>query len=198
MLTRVANRALELNKLHVADNDMPKKAYINKYADGVFRCIDECYSKLYGTVPISPEQRKELISQFMMILNTKYLVIICDESERVVAFGLCFPAIGDALKKSGGKLTPSALIRLLRAVKNPRTVDLGLVAVLPEYQNSGINAILINGISDMLTGGGVEKCETNLCLETNSAVLAQWKHFSARQHKRRRSYIKSIAVRESN
>ena len=103
MLSRVAKRALELNKLHVADANMPKKAYINKYADGVFKCIDECYSKLYGTVPLTPEQRTELISQFMMILNTKYLVIICNEAEEVVAFGLCFPSIGKALKKSGGK-----------------------------------------------------------------------------------------------
>ena len=86
----------------------------------------------------------------------------------------------------------------MRAAKNPSTVDLALVAVLPEYQNSGINAILINGIADMLEEGTVKKCETNLNLETNTAVIAQWKHFSARQHKRRRSYIKSIAVRESN
>ena len=192
MLTRVANRALELNKLHVADTNISKRAYINKYADGVFACIDECYSKLYGTVPISEDDRKELISQFMMILNQKYLVIICDEAERVVAFGLCFPGIGDALKKSGGRLTLPAIIKLMRAAKNPSTVDLALVAVLPEYQNSGINAILINGIADMLEEGTVKKCETNLNLETNTAVIAQWKHFSARQHKRRRSYIKLI------
>ena len=28
--------------------------------------------------------------------------------------------------------------------------------------------------------------------ESNTAVQAQWKYFSARQHKRRRSYIKTI------
>jgi hypothetical protein len=44
----------------------------------------------------------------------------------------------------------------------------------------------------MLLSGKVEKCETNLNLETNNAVIAQWKHFEARQHKRRRSYKKSI------
>ena len=192
MLTRIANRALELNRLHVADTNMSKKAYIDKYADGAFACIDECYSKLYGTVPLTPKQRKELVSQFMMILNPKYLVIICDENERVVSFGLCFPAIGDALKKSGGRLTPAAIVRLLRIVKNPKTLDLGLVAVLPEYQNSGINAIMINTIAKMFESEGIEKFETNLCLETNSAVIAQWKHFSARQHKRRRSYKKLI------
>jgi hypothetical protein len=73
-------------------------------------------------------------------------------------------------------------------------MDLGLVAVRPEYQNSGVNAVLIDGIVDMLSSGMVDKCETNLNLETNTAVMAQWKYFDAEQHKRRRSYIKKIGV----
>ena len=192
MLKRVAERALELNKLHIADTNMSKKAYIEKYGDSFFDCLDECYSKIYGAVPITSEERKELISQFLLIININYAVFICDESERVVAFGLCFPAIGDALKKSGGRLTIPALIKLIKAAKNPKIIDLGLVAVRPEYQNAGINAVLINGIADMLAEGKIEKCETNLNLESNTAVIAQWKHFNSRQHKRRRSYGKSI------
>ena len=143
-------------------------------------------------MPITEEQRAELISQFMLIININFLIVICDENERVVAFGLCFPGIGNALKNSGGKLTPAALIKLLRTAKKPRTVDLGLVAVRPEYQNAGVNAIMINRIFDLFKNDGVEKCETNLNLETNTAVMAQWKHFNARQHKKRRAYIKSI------
>lgn len=192
MLPRVASRALELNKLHIADTNMSKKEYIRKYGDSFFDCLDECYSKLYGTVPISPAQRRELIDQFMLIINIKFAVFICDESERVVAFGLCFPGIGNALKKSGGRLTPAALVRLLKLVKKPTVMDLGLVAVRPEYQNAGINAVLVNDIIEMLRSGMVEKCETNLNLETNTAVMAQWKYCSARQHKRRRSYLKNI------
>lgn len=197
MLGRVAARALEMNKLHFADTSISKREYINKYKDGVFNCIDECYSKLYGTVPISAEVREEIVSQFMMLLNNKYLLIICDESEKVVAFGLCFPNIGEAIKKSGGKLTLPTLIKLLRTVKKPRTIDLGLVAVLPEYQNSGINASIVNALAEMLLAGDIEKCETNLNLETNVQVMAQWKHFTARQHKRRRAYIKNIGEKHN-
>ena len=192
MLSRVANRTLEINKLHVADINMSKKAYIEKYGDSFFDCLDECYSKLYGTVPISADQRKELIDQFLLIINPKLAVFICDDNDKVVAFGLCFPGIGDALKKSGGRLTPMALIKLMSLAKNPKVMDLGLVAVRPEYQNTGLNAVLVDGIVEMLCSGEVEKCETNLNLETNTAVMAQWKYCSSRQHKRRRSYIKNI------
>ena len=188
MLAKVAARTLEMNKLHIADSSMPKKKYINKYKDSFFDCLDECYSKLYGTVPISQEERRELVEQFMLIINPKFAVFICDEDEGVVAFGLSFPSIGDALKKSGGRLTPFAILRLLKAVKSTKNMDLGLVAVRPEYQNTGVNAVLINGIVESMLNGDIEKCETNLNLEYNTAVIAQWKYFTSRQHKKRRSY----------
>jgi hypothetical protein len=181
-----------MQKLHIADTNMSKRAYIEKYRDGFFDCLDECYSKLYGTVPISREAQDELVSQFMMILSPEHLVFICDENERVAAFGLCFPGIGEAVKKSGGRLTLPTLARILRTVRHPKTVDLGLVAVRPEYQNSGVNAVIVSFLQDMLWSGKVERFETNLCLETNKAVLAQWKYVSARQNKRRRAYIKKI------
>ena len=192
MLSRVAKRTLELHKLHIADTTIPKKKYIEKYRDGFFNCLDECYRHLYGTVPISKKAQDELVEQFMMILNNEYLVFICDENDKVVGFGLCFPGIGNAVKKSGGRLTLPTLIKILKAVKNPETIDLGLVAILPEYQNAGINAVILNGMLDILEKGKVKKCETNLNLESNTAVRAQWKYFNERQHKRRRSYKKKI------
>lgn len=199
MLERVAMRALEMNKLHVAKpGKMSKKQFIAKYADSVFDCIDECYSKLYGTMPITPAERKAILADFTLVINLDYVVFVCDENERIVAFGLAFPAFGDALKKSGGRLTLPTILRLLSLVKKPKAIDLGLVAVLPEYQNAGVNAVILNGLVDMLMTGNVEKCETNLNLETNTQVMAQWKYVNARQHKRRRAYIKSIESENDN
>ncbi len=193
MLSRVAKRSLEMNKLHIADSSkMSKKQYIEKHRDSLFRCIDECYSHLYGTVALTQKAQDEIVNQFMLILNKKYLVIICDENDEAVGFGLCLPAIGDALKANGGRLTPSALVKLLGAINHPKVIDLALVAVRPQYQMAGINAILIDGILDMLDTGEIESCETNLNLESNTAVQAQWKYFDARQHKRRRAYKKTL------
>jgi ribosomal protein S18 acetylase RimI-like enzyme len=136
--------------------------------------------------------KSDLVDQFMLIVKKEYLLFICDENDNVVAFGLGFPGIGDAIKKSGGRLTLPALIKLFKILKKPKTIDLGLIAVLPEYQNAGLNSVLLDLLIDMLERGDAVKYETNLNLETNTAVMAQWKHFTARQHKRRRSYIKSI------
>lgn len=191
-LARIAKRSMEMNKLHLGDTTLSKKAYIEKYRDGFFECLDVCYRELYGTVPISREVQDELVDQFTLFVNKEFLIFICDEDERVVGFGLCFPSLTKALRYSKGKLTPKTLFRLLRTIRKPDAIDLGLVAVRPEYQRKAVNAVLLEQIICALESGRILKCETNLNLETNTAVQAQWKYFTSRQHKRRRSYKKSL------
>ncbi|MBQ8322367.1 MAG: hypothetical protein IJX91_00190 [Clostridia bacterium] len=191
-LIALANRALTRNNLHVAGEKLSKRAYIKKYADGIFSCIDECYKELYGVVPFTDGMKKQIIDQFMLIINKKYIMVVCDEHEKVVAFGLCLPAIGPAVQKSGGRLTPACLVRLLRAAKSPKSIDLALVGILPKYRKSGLSAFIMTVLQGMLSDPKIEYLETNLNLETNENIKTQWKHFDNIQHKRRRSYIKKL------
>ena len=83
------------------------------------------------------------------------------------------------MQPSNGKLTPAALVRLLSAIKRPKVIDLGLIAVAPDYQNTGIIAVIAAALADMLSTGGVEYAETNLNLEDNLAIRNVWKRFKA-------------------
>lgn len=192
-LLQFSERALKKYNLHVGGVGLSKRAYIKKYKDGIFDCLDECYKHLYGTVPFTEEMKKQMIDQFMLVLNIKYIFVICDESEKVVAFGLCIPSIGEAVQKSGGRLTIPTIIKLLKAVKHPKRIDLALVGVLPEYQKKGLNATMMAKLQDIVSEDKIEYMESNLNLETNYAVQSQWKYFKFIQHKRRRAYIKKIS-----
>ena len=189
---KLGERALLKNNLHVAGENLSKRAFIKKYAKGIFECIDECYKDLYGTVPFTPEMMKQMVDQFMLILNKKYIMAVCNEEDKVIAFGFCLPGIGKAVQKSGGRLTPGCLFRLLKAVKRPESIDLALVGILPQYRKAGLSAFMITVLYDMLTSPGVQYLETNLNLEDNTNILAMWKRFEHIQHKRRRSYIKYL------
>ena len=191
-LTMLGERALLKHNLHIGGEGLSKRAYINKYAKGIFECIDECYKELYGVVPFTDEMRDQMVEQFRLILNKEYIVVVCDENENVVAFGFCLPGIGKAVQKSGGKLTPACLLRLLKAIKNPESIDLALVGIMPQYRKSGLSALMLIKMQNMLKTGKIEYMETNLNLETNANIQAQWRHFDYIQHKRRRSYIKKL------
>ncbi len=188
----LVERAMEKHNLHYADPKLSKRAFIKRYAKGFFDCIDECYKELYGVVPFTPEMQKQMVDQFMLLLNRKYIIAICDENDTVVACGLCLPGMGSALQKSGGRLTPAAILRLLKAVKKPTSIDFALVGVMPPYRKSGLTAFMALAIEDILKDGNIEYMETNLNLEYNSNIQALWKRFDHIQHKRRRSYIKQL------
>lgn len=191
-ITKLYNRAMERNNLHVGGENLSIGAYVKKYAAGIFECIDECYKELYGTVPFTDEMREQMISQFKLMLNKRYLKVICDENEKVVAFGIVLPGIGSALQKTGGRLTPACLIRLMKAIKKPKTIDLALVGILPQYRKTGLSAFIITVLEEMMEDKSIEYMETNLNLESNTSIQAVWKHFDCIQHKRRRSYIKKL------
>ncbi len=190
-IARIAEMTLKKYNLHL-DQTKGKKAFIKKYKDGIFYCIDECYKELYGTVPFTDEMKEQLIEQFLLIVDRRYVGVICDEKDNVIGFGLCFPSIGPALQKSGGRLTVPTLLRLLRVLKKHTVLDLALIGILPEYQKKGINAVILDYLLTMFKKNNIEYCETNLNLEDNTGIKSQWSSFDAVLHKRRRSYIKNI------
>ena len=166
--------------------------FIRRYADQFFALLDEAYKDLYGTVPFTEGMKKLIISNFLLIVDLKHVAVILDENEKLVCLGICFPSIARAVQPSGGRLTPPALIRLLKAIKRPKVLDLGLIAVAPEYMNRGVSVAISAELLRMLREDGVEYAETNLNLETNHAIQNQWKRFRQVQHKRRRSYVKQL------
>lgn len=190
-LGRVAQRIMERNELHMATAKNTGE-FLKKYADKFFDILDLTYAEIYGTVPFTDAMKKELIKSFRQIIDLRYIIMILDKNENPVCFGLAFPSIGKALQKTGGRLTLPAVIKILRAVKSPEIIDLGLVGVVPAYRGRGVTAVLMHAMIEMLKQSRAEYYETNLNLEDNHAIINHWKMFNSRQHKRRRCYIKKI------
>ena len=188
----ILEHTMKKYNLHFGDQSLGKKKFIQKYKTGIFHCLDECYKELYGTVPFTPEMQKQIIDQFMLFIEPKYIATVCDENEEVVAFGLCLPGLGEAVQKSGGRLTPACIVRLLKALKRPKSIDFGLVGIMPKYRNSGLSVFMMRVLQSMFADPNIEYMETNLNLEDNVAIRATWKRFDHIQHKRRRSYIKKF------
>ena len=158
-----------------------------------FDLIDLAYSKLYGTVPLTPAIVEKTINDFVPLVNLDYICGVKDENGKIVAFGFLLPSTVMARKKSSGKLLPLGIFRLLKALKGKNdTLEMYIIAVDPELQARGIPVLIINPLLERLIKNGVRICETGPMLETNTAVHSLWSYFDKRQHRRRRCYLKSI------
>ena len=190
-MRKMSDFVLRRYKLHVG-RATSGADFLKKYSSDVFKVLDDSYEKIYGTVPFTQRMKKNMIDNFRLIVDEKHAVIILDEEEKPVAFGVCFPCIAKPMQVSGGHLTPRAIFKFLRLRRHPEVIDLGLIGVEPEYLNRGISAVIANGLADMLLEPGIKYADTNLNLENNSAILNLWKRFDTTQNKRRRSYVKKL------
>lgn len=158
-----------------------------------FKVVDEAFSVLYGTVPLTDKVIDNAINDYIPIVNLKYIVSIKDAQGKIIGFGVLVPSIAKALKKSNGRLFPLGIFRMLKALQGKNDVlEMFFVAVKEEHQKRGIPGIMMNHLLKVCIENGVKYCETGPELETNISVQSLWKSFMTRQHKRRRCFTKEI------
>ena len=162
------------------------------YIPNVFRLVNEAYAPLYGVVELNEAQIKKYAAKFLPLVDPDFACLIVDDNDQLVAFGVCAPSMAEAMQKSRGRLFPTGWARVLRALKKNTVVDLLLIAVRPDLQGLGMNAVVIDHILHGCVKNGIRYAETGPQLETNIKELSQWKLFDKEQHKRRRCYIKDL------
>ncbi|HTX91113.1 MAG TPA: hypothetical protein VMC09_07845 [Anaerolineales bacterium] len=190
-IARIADISLRRNKLHLLEAKNKKE--LLPFTRELFQIIDDEYSHLYGTVPLTEKQVEAYVDQYFGFVTPDFVPLVFDENGRMVAFGIVMPSLSKALQKARGQLLPFGFIHLLRALRKNDRADLYLVAVRSEYKAKGVNAILMNKVHRVFTRLGITKVETNPELETNADVQGQWKYYDKRQHKRRRVFIKKLS-----
>ena len=170
------------------------KKEVMPYARPLFETLNISYAPLYGFSPLTDKQIDYYINMYIPMLRLDLLTLIVrEEDNAVVGFGISIPSLSRALQKTKGQLWPFGWFHLLKALRSkPEIVDLYLMGVLPEYQSKGVNALLFNDLIPIYKSLGVVYAESNQELETNNAVQAQWDYFKREHHKTRRVFIQQL------
>ena len=188
---RIASHILERGKYSVVTYTDRKVLYNDAFE--AFQVVDEAEAVLYGTVPLTEEVIKNMIDNYIPLVDLDYICSVKDTEGRIVAFGVMVPSLAKAFKKAHGKMLPLGIVHMLRALKGKNdTLEMYFVAVDPRHQLTGIPALLIDTLTKKCIENGIACCETGPMLETNGAVHSLWQYFDKEQHKRRRCYVKSI------
>jgi hypothetical protein len=104
------------------------------------------------------------------------------------------PSIAQALQKCRGELFPFGWWHLAKAMfwKKTDTVELLLIGVVPEWQKTGIVALLFDDLLRTYKKLGFKYAETNAMLESNVKIQTMFDSFEREQHKRRWVFGKEI------
>lgn len=187
---KLSDFVLKRNNLHIVE---PKNrlAYL-PLLKPFFDLVNVAYAPLYGTVELTEQQIKKYSSKFAPLINPNTTCFVMDKNDRMIAFGVGAPSLATALQKHRGRLFPTGWIDVLKAFRKNDTVDLLLIAVHPDYQARGVNAIILSKTMKGCLEMGIKEAETGPMLELNDKVQSQWKDFQTEQHKRRRCFIKEL------
>lgn len=172
-----------------------RKLLAEQYGQDIFRLINESFSPLFGYSELSPRQIDQYVKMYIPLIDLRMITLITDAEDKLICVGISMPSFTRALQKAKGSLFPFGwyhLAKILFLKKYPDTLDLMLVAVKPEYQNKGVNALLFTDLIPVYMNLGFKYVETNVELESNNKVQAQWEYFERKQHKRRRCFKKAI------
>ena len=173
------------------------KKIAREYGQAIFNLINEAFAPLYGYSALSQRQIEQYVKMYIPILDLRMVTLITDQADQLVGVGISMPSLSRALQKSHGRLLPFGWYYLLKALffkRRSHILDLLLVAVKPEYQNKGVNALLFSDLIPVYQKLGFEYAESNVELELNGKVQAQWEYFKTEQHKRRRAFVKEIDI----
>ncbi len=187
---RLVNEMYGLHVRKLTRDDIFKGGYGRK----IFHLLNNAYSQLFGFTPHTDEEADAFVSEYMRMLDVRMLPMVEDNEGNLIACSITMPNLSKALRKSGGRLFPFGWYHLLRALKwhHEDEVELLLIAVHPEWQAFGVNALLFADLIPIFNEMGFSWAETGPMLENNTKVLTQWKVLDSTICKRRRCYSKEI------
>lgn len=179
-------------KLNMHQAELKSRRDISPYIEGIFKCMNDAYSRLHGFSELTPGQCDDLKKQFLRNVNVDYLSIILDSHEQVVAFGLALPSLAKAMQRANGSLFPFGFVHVLRALKKNDTIDLLLIAIDERYQSKGVNAMIFDKFAKGIVRNGIKYIESTRELEDNTQVQNLWNYLEHFLHKRARVYKKQL------
>lgn len=176
--------------LHTRKIKSKKEIRETGIAHDIFRLINDAYTPLFGYSRMTEHQIDQYVKMYVPVLDLRMVSIVENEQNEIVAVGISMASLSRALQKAKGRLLPFGWFHLLKALmcKRPKVLDLLLVAVRPDYQGKGVNALLFTDLIPVYKELGFEYAESNPELEMNEKVQNQWQYFKTEQHKRRRCF----------
>lgn len=191
---RISEMLMQRYNLKIKKLKNRKEIREGNYGQKIFDLINEAYTPLYGYSQMTQGQIDQYVNTYLNILDLRMVTLVEDEQKNLIAVGVSMASLSKALQKAKGKMLPFGWYHLAKALflKRPKVLDLLLVAVKPEYQNKGVNALLFYDLITVYQQLGFVYAESNPELELNAKVQGQWTYFKNEQHKRRRAYKKEI------
>jgi GNAT superfamily N-acetyltransferase len=190
-LIRVFERAVKNGKLKV--HEFTARKALRPWIIPIFRLINETYSHIYGFIPLTEKEMNEFADRYLPVLNPRFIFVITNSHEEVVAFLISMPELSEGIRKAKGRVFPFGWWHILRESKRTRLLTMLLGAIKPEYRGKGLDSILGIKLLEAAHRAGMEVMDSHLILESNTPMRNEYERIGGVIHKRYRIFFKPVS-----
>lgn len=164
---------------------------LKPYIVPVLELMNQTFMEIYGFVPLTDTEKRELTARYLMIMDPKYIKVI-EAPDGLIGFAIGMPDISDAIKRSHGKLLPFGILRIIRESKRSKKLLMLLGGVRKDYRGKGIDVLMAVKILQSSIENKMELIDLHLILETNTKMRSECERIGGRIIKRFRIYQKDL------
>lgn len=188
---RIYERAQRRGKFELVE--FKNRREIKPVVKPVLSLMNECYmdSNIYGYAPLDEKEMEDLAKRYLPVLDPRFVKVVKKDGE-VVAFIVGIPDMTEGIQKAKGHLFPFGFLKVLRAAKKTKQLDLLLGAIKEKYRGMGLDVMM--GVKTLLSAheAGLEFIDTHHELEENVKVRAEMERMGGKIYKRYRVFKKEL------
>lgn len=167
------------------------KKELKPYIIPVLRLMNECYSDIYGFVPLTDVEMIEYADRYLPVLDPHF-VKVTENRDGITGFVISMPDLSEGLQKSSGRLFPFGIVKILSSMKRSKHLTLLLGAIKSKYRGLGLDALMAVKLLETAKNRKMETIESHLILETNKKMIGEVLKAGGTIHKRFRIYEKEL------
>jgi hypothetical protein len=174
--------------------EFKKKKELKPWIKPILHLMNETYSAvdIYGYSPLDEKEMENLAKRYMPILDPRFIKCVAAGGE-IVSFLVAIPDLTEGIQKARGRLFPLGFLKILRAAKKTKQLDLLLGAVKESHRAKGLDAVMGVKIFKSAFLAGMEVMDTHHEMETNVKVRAEMVRLGGRLYKRFRIFKKELS-----
>jgi hypothetical protein len=171
--------------------EFKSKKELKPYIIPVLELLNQTFVEIYGFVPLTDQEKTELASRYLMVLDPKFITVI-EAPDGLIGFAVGMPDISEGIKKARGKLFPLGFLHILREAKKSKKLLMLLGGVRKDYRGKGIDVLMGVKLLHDCIEYDIEWLDLHLILETNAKMRAECERIGGQIIKKFRIYQKDL------
>ncbi len=186
---RIAQRVLQRGSLKVKRFESARE--LRRWTERIREAYNRAFVNNWEYYPISQREAEFLMENAIALTDPRLIKLIVHGDE-LVGFLFGFPDVSAALQRARGRLTPWALVDLLREMRRTEWVALNGAGLIPDFHGVGGNALLYSEMEKTVRERNFKHADLTQVAETAVQMRHDLENVGGQMYKNHRVYRLSL------